>query len=160
MKIEIDINKDYIIEKLKNGLVNLVFLVYSWFIHEGEILGYILAVFHILVSTTVFMFIIICHTICPDFWLQVIVFTCLFFIWLQHVTLNVCVVILAEKVLTKNVSPFVEVMKKLLESYNISLEQFGIYFMIAETVGVFAFALELVSRTSVYIQRYFTKNMI
>jgi hypothetical protein len=69
-------------------------------------------------------------------------------------------VILAEKVLTKNVSPFVEVMKNLLQSYNISLEQFGIYFMITETVGVFAFALELVSRISVYAQRYFMKNMV
>jgi hypothetical protein len=160
MKIVIDIDKQYIIDKLQTGLVNLVFLIYSWFIHEGEILGYILAVFHILISITVFMFIIICHTIYPDFWLQVIVFTCLFFIWLQHVTLNVCVVILAEKVLTKNVSPFVEVMKNLLHSYNISLEQFGIYFMITETVGVFAFALELVSRISVYAQRYFMKNMV
>jgi hypothetical protein len=79
MKIVIDINKQYIIDKLQTGLVNLVFLIYSWFIHEGEILGYILAVFHILISITVFMFIIICHTIYPDFWLQVIVFTCLFF---------------------------------------------------------------------------------
>jgi hypothetical protein len=32
--------------------------------------------------------------------------------------------------------------------------------MITETVGVFAFALELVSRISVYAQRYFMKNMV
>jgi len=160
MKLIIDINKDYIIEKLKNGIVNLVFYIYSWFTHEGEILGYILAVFHILIGTTIFLFILICHTIYPDFWLQVVVFICLFCIWLHHVTLNVCIVILAEKVLTKNVSPFVEMLQSLLSQYNISLEQFGLYFMIAETVGVLAFALELISRMSIYVQRYFTKNTI
>jgi hypothetical protein len=160
MRIVIDIDKDYIIEKLKTGLVKIVFFVYNMFVGEGEVLGYILAVFHILVSSTVFIFIIISHTIFPDFWLQLTVFIFLFAIWLQHITLNVCVVVLAEKQLTKNVSPFVEIIKNLLESYNISLEQFGLYFMIVETVGVFSFALELISRVSVYAQRYFIKNMI
>jgi hypothetical protein len=160
MKIVIDINRDKVIETLKNGLVNLVFLVYSWFINEGEILGYILAVFHILICATVFVFIILCHTIYPVFWLQVVVFIFLFFIWLQHITLKVCVLILAEKELTQNISPYSELIKELLKMYNIRVDQFITYFMITETVGVGCFALELISRISVYAQRYFIKNSI
>jgi hypothetical protein len=158
MRIVLDINREAIIHFLKSGLIKSVLFTYSWFIHEGEILGYILAVFHILVSTSVFLFIIVCHTIYPAFWLQVVVFVCLFLIWLQHITLNVCVVILAEQGLTSNVSPFVELIKTFLEPYNISVEQFGIYFMIVETTGVAAFALELISRMSFYAQRYFLQN--
>ena len=158
MRIILDISKETIIDLLKTGVIRIVLFVYSWIVNEGEVLGYILGVFHILVVITVFLFIIISHTIYPDFWLQLSVFSCLFMIWFQHVTLNVCIIILAEQNLTNNVSPFVEFIKSGLQPYNISVEQFGSYIVAMETAAVAAFGLEIISRISIYAQRYFLQN--
>jgi hypothetical protein len=158
MRVIIDLNKEVIIEKIKNGIITLITFVYSWFTHEGEILGYILGVFHIIISTTIGIFIILSHTFYPEFSLQVVVFICLFIIWLQHIFFNICIVIVAEQRLTKNESPYIEFVKTILEHFGIDPNQFPVYFMLCETTLVLTLGLELISRSSVYLKRYLSMN--
>lgn len=149
--------KDIIIEDLKDWIVSAIRFLYGWFTTDGEILGYILAVFHIMISFSVIFMILICHTIYPNFWLQLIVFLSLFAIWIHHVVLNVCISVVAEQNLTQSISPFYEMMKSALNSYNISIDEFVKYFMITETVGVVCFAMEITSRCFYYVFK-FIKN--
>jgi len=158
MRLIIDLNKDYVIEKVKTWIITLITFVYSWFTHEGEVLGYILGVFHITISVSIGIFIILSHTIYPEFYLQLAVFICLFVIWIQHIIFNICIVIVAEQGLTKNESPYTEFVKTFLDYLKIDINQFPIYFMIVETVSVIILGLEIVSRCSFYLQRFLTTN--
>jgi hypothetical protein len=82
------------------------------------------------------------------------VFVWLFLIWVQHVVLKVCVVIIAEKNLTQNQSPYYEIMGELLNKFfNIKLEDFIHYILVGETTAVACFGLEIVSKISEYIQK-------
>lgn len=158
MRLIIDLNKEYVIEKVKTWIITLITFVYSWFTHEGEVLGYILGIFHITISVTIGIFIILSHTIYPEFYLQLAVFICLFVIWIQHIIFNICIVIVAEQGLTKNESPYTEFVKTCLDYLKIDINQFPIYFMIVETVSVIMLGLEIVSRCSFYLQRFLTTN--
>ena len=158
MRFVIEINKEYIIEKIKNWIITLITFVYSWFTHEGEVLGYILGIFHIMITVTIGIFIIISHTFYPEFKLQLIVFIFVFLAWIQHLIFNLCIIIIAEQGLTKNESPYIEIIKTFLEYFHIDFQQFPIYFMISETVLVFTLGLELISRSSIYLKRYLTAN--
>ena len=64
-------------------------------------------------------------------------------VWLQHIFLKVCVSIIAEKDLTKNTSPFHEILETL---FGISTEDFTNYFIVAETVALVFLGLEIFSR--------------
>lgn len=158
MKLVIDLNKEYIIEKVKTWIITLITFVYSWFTHEGEVLGYILGVFHITISISIGIFIILSHTVYPEFYLQLGVFVCLFIIWIHHVIFNICIVVVAEQGLTKKESPYAELIKVFLDYLKIDISQYPIYFMISETVLVFVLGLEIVSRCSFYLQRFLRTN--
>lgn len=155
MKIILDINKDYIIEKLEYFFRALITFAYKWLSEEGEILGHILAVFHVMISATVFLLLFISHTFLPLFSLQLFAFICLFIIWIQHVTLKVCIIIVAEKMLTQNISPYVELLKKLLNNFGIPVEKYTTYFILCETTAVMCFGLELLSNIINYMYVYF-----
>jgi hypothetical protein len=158
MRLIIDFNKEYVIEKVKTWIITLITFVYGWFTHEGEVLGYILGVFHITISITIGIFIILSHTIYPEFYLQLGVFLCLLVIWIQHLIFNICIVIVAEQGLTKNESPYTEFVKTFLDYLKIDINQFPIYFMITETIAVFLLGLEIISRCSFYLQRFLRTN--
>lgn len=158
MRLIIDLNKEYVIEKMKTWIITLVTFVYSWFTHEGEVLGYILGVFHITISISIGIFIILSHTIYPEFYLQLGVFICLLIIWIHHLIFNLCIVIVAEQGLTKNESPYTEFIKIFLDYFKLDISHYPIYFMIAETVLVFVLGLEIVSRCSFYLQRFLRTN--
>jgi hypothetical protein len=128
-------------------LNNTVSFLYQWLTTDGEILGYILGTIHITSSIFIFICIIVSHTIYPVFWLQCVIFICLFLIWIQHIVLKVCVVIVAEMNLTQNRSPYYEIMGEFLHKiFNIKLTDFITYLIVAETVWVGCFGLEIISK--------------
>lgn len=148
MKLTLEINSGYIFEKFTN--IILAFL--SWFLIKGEILGYILAVFHFIISAGLVTLLIISHTIYPSVWLKLFVFICLFAIWLQHVVLDVCIVSVWEKQLTTGgITPFHRIVKDIMAIFNLTLDDYDTYLIITESVAVGCFALELISHLSSYI---------
>jgi len=142
MRVIIDINKDYVIQKLEYFLRRFIQFAYKWLTTDGEVLGYILGFLHFITSILIFILLIVSHTIYPVFWLQVFVFICLFLIWLQHVVLKVCISVVAEKAFTKNESPFYKLLEDL---FGISPSEFGTYLVTIESVAVGCFGLELIS---------------
>jgi hypothetical protein len=154
MKIFIDIDKNVIIDYLKHNFIKIIKFLYGWFTNEGEILGYIFSIFHIMTSFTLLIMIVVCHTIYPAFWLQICVFVCLFVIWLHHVFLEVCIYISVEKELTKGISPYTQFLKSIFKN-KVSTKDFIKYFMIIETIAVSCFGLEIVSRCFHYFFKYF-----
>jgi hypothetical protein len=68
----------------------------------------------------------------------------------------VCISVIAEKNLTKNISPFHTLIK---DVFQISSTDFSNYFLTAETVALGCFALELISRTITYGRSIFRPSM-
>lgn len=135
-----------------NKFVFMIHTFLSWFLVKGEILGYILAVFHFIISAGLITLLIISHTIYPNVWLKVFVFTCLLLIWLQHVVLDVCIVSVWEKQLTSGgITPFHRIVKDIFEMFNLTLAEYDTYLIITESVAVGCFALELISHLCVYL---------
>jgi hypothetical protein len=141
-----------VIEKSERYLRELVTFLYSWLTTDGEVLGYILGVWHFVVCVTIFAMIIVSHTVYPVWWLQLVSFVCLFLIWLQHIFLQVCIVFIAERKLTNKEPPFYEIVRNIL---HIEPIQFTLHFVIAETIAVGCFGLELVSKLSVFLYEYY-----
>ena len=151
MKIQIDFNKDNVIEKIETQLRFLVTFAYRWLTNEGEVLGYILGAVHFMSFVLLLLLVVASHTIYTNFWFQFAIFLCILLIWVQHIFLKVCVLVVAEKNFTKNISPF----HILLEDvFQISSTDFSNYFVVAETVALGCFGLELISRCSSHIHKY------
>jgi len=151
MKITISIDKEKIINSLDTNLRKLVFLLYSWLTSDGEVLGYILGVWHIMVCVTIFACIILSHTIYPAFWFQCLIFIFTLIIWIQHILLHVCVVFTAEKTLTNKEPPFYTIFRNLT---NLHMDKYQTHFIVGETVGVGCFGLEIISRCFHYLFKY------
>ena len=152
MRFIIDFNKEKTIEYLESYFRDLVRFLYQWISTDGEVLGYILGIWHLLVCITIFICIIISHTIYPKFWFQLAVFICMFSIWIQHVFLKVCVVFVAEMNLTNNEPPFFTIIKNIT---SINLNDYITHFIVAETVGIGCFFLEILGKISIYIHKYY-----
>ena len=140
------------VEKLENYTRQLISFLYSWISTDGEVLGYILGVVHFVVSITIIAMVIVSHTLYPVFFFQVGVFLCLLLIWLQHIFLKVCISIVAEQKLTNQEPPFYKIIRDVL---GISPSEFTTYFVIAETIAVGCFGLEIISKISVYIYEFY-----
>ena len=149
--MQITIEKS-VVEKLETYTRNAIGFLYGWLTTDGEVLGYILGVVHFVVSMTVIAMVLISHTLYPSFIFQLCVFSCLFVIWIQHIFLKVCISIVAEQKLTNNEPPFYKLIRDVL---GINPDEFTTYFVIAETVVVGCFGLELVSRLSVYLHEFY-----
>ena len=148
MKVVLEFNPGV----MMNKFVFMIHTFLSWFLVKGEILGYILAVFHFIISAGLITLLIISHTIYPNVWLKVFVFTCLLLIWLQHVVLDVCIVSVWEKQLTSGgITPFHRIVKDIFEMFNLTLAEYDTYLIITESVAVGCFALELISHLCVYL---------
>jgi len=145
-----------VVEKLENYTRNIISFLYGWISTDGEVLGYILGVVHFVVSMTIIVMIVVSHTLYPAFWFQVGVFLCLLVIWLQHIFLKVCISIVAEQKLTNSEPPFFQIIRNII---GISPSEFSTYFVIAETMAVGCFGLEIVSKISVYIHEFYGMNL-
>jgi hypothetical protein len=151
MKLTLEINSGYMVQKL----TSLITIFLSWFLVKGEILGYILAVFHFIISAGLVTLVVISHTIYPSVWLKVFVFVCLLLIWIQHVALDICIVTVWEKQLTTGgITPFHRIVRDILSMFNLTLADYDTYLIITEGVAVGCFGLELVSHLSEYIIKY------
>jgi hypothetical protein len=92
----------------------LITFLYSWLTHEGEPLGYILGVFHVLIVVGIIIIIIISHTFYRSIWLKILGFFSVLVIWIQHVILKVCILTIAEKKLTQKESPYFTIFNDIL----------------------------------------------
>ena len=115
-------------------------------------MGYILGVWPFMGSMTIVVCGILSHTWYPVTWFQVLVFACLILIWLQHIFLQVCVFFIAERKLTSKEPPFYEIIRDVL---HVEPENFTLHFLVAETVAVGCFSLELISKLSVFLYEYY-----
>lgn len=150
MKLVLEINSSA--GNLLEKLVSFGYVFYSWFFTKGEILGYILAVFHFIISAGLVTLLVISHTIYPSVWLKLFVFVCLFLIWLQHVVLDICIVTVWESQLTTGeTTPFHRIIKDVLAMFNLTLADYDAYLIITESVAVGCFALELISHLCEYL---------
>lgn len=157
MKLVVEFSSGVIVEKL----FFIIRTFFGWFSTKGEILGYILAVFHFIISAGLVTLLLISHTIYPSVWLKLFVFTCLLLIWLQHVALDLCIVTVWEKQLTTGeITPFHRIVKDILAVFNLTLKDYDTYLIITESVAVGCFALELISHLSVYLMTNKALNII
>jgi hypothetical protein len=156
MKFTIELNREKIINLSELYIRKLISILYQWLTNDGEVLGYILAVSHFVISIFIFIILIVSHTIYPALWLQFVVWFGITLIWLQHVFLKVCVSIVAEERLTNNTAPFFEIIKNICDILHISSERFVDNILVAETIAMLCFGLALIGRVSVYFHDYFS----
>jgi len=141
-----------IIHLLKDFMISSITFLYQWLTSDGEILGFILAVLHILVSCTLLICSILSHTIYPIWQFKLGAYICMVLVWLQHVFLNVCIFTVAELSLTKLVPPsniYLSYFYKKLLGENIFEAMTNL--IAAESIGIGCFTLELVSILSAHI---------
>lgn len=157
MKVVVEFNSGNVIEQISS----IGYTFYSWFFTKGEILGYILAVFHFMMSAGLITLILISHTVYPSFWLKLFVFVCLLLIWLQHVVLDICIVTVWESQLTTGeTTPFHRIVKDILSMFNLTLDDYDSYLIITESVAVACFALELVSHVCDHLMQNKALNIV
>jgi len=155
MILTINLDKKHIQESLELFFTKLLYYIYSWLSNDGEVIGYIIGVFHMLIATSIPIIIFISHTIYPNFWLKLFNFICLFFIFMQHIIFNVCLLIPMEERLTKQQTIFYPLIEKFLEPLGISINQFVTYLVISEGVAVGCFGLEILSHVSGFVYTYY-----
>lgn len=138
--------KEEIIRILKECMISAVTFMYKWLTTDAEILGYILAILHILVSTTLLLCTCLAHTIYPIWQFKLGCYICMVLVWLQHIFLNVCIFTVAELSLTKLIPPsniyLSYFYSKLLGT---SLSDAMTRLVTGETIAVSCFTLELLS---------------
>lgn len=143
--------KDSIVDSSVQYTKKTISFLYKWLTTDGEALGYILGHIHFMLFIFLMTGVIISHTVYPSFWLQLILFLIICLIWLQHICLKVCISVVAEKELTKNVSPFHQLFESI---FQITTHDFINYFIVAETTALCCLGLELISRCSIYLQNW------
>jgi hypothetical protein len=146
-----------IIQKLEQYSRSAVSFLYRWVTTDGEILGYILSVVHFLLVCALAVAFVISHTVYPSFWFQCLLYSILLLIWLQHVFLKACFLMVAEKNFTQTVSPFYTLSKDIL---GIPTDDIITYFLIAETVAVICFGLEISRSSSLWLYSSFNISML
>jgi hypothetical protein len=145
-------NVEKIIKNIESQFIFLITFMYGWFTSEGEVLGYILGVIHVVFCITLILLSVVSHTIYPAFWLQAVVFITFLLIWIQHIFLKVCVIFTTEYQLTKNQPPFYTLIHFFT---NLSPTDWAIHFMVAETVAVGCLGLSLIGRISLMIHQFY-----
>jgi hypothetical protein len=143
MKVVVDLEYGPIIRKLEQYTRKAVEFLYSWITKEGEILGYILGIVHFMLVTALAVALVISHTIYPSFWFQCFLYSILLLIWLQHAFLKACFLMIAEKNLTKTVSPFYNLTKDII---GISSDDLITYFIIVESTAVLCLGFEIIGK--------------
>lgn len=94
--------------------------------------------------------VVISHTVYPVFWFQVVIFSFIFLIWIQHMILRICVLTSIERRLLGPESH--TMIDSLLNIFKIPVQKetrMGVTLMLS-TVGVLFLGLELVARSIMY----------
>lgn len=153
MKVVLNTKDNFIIKTLEKAIRDTVTLFYGWIFNENtEILGYVLGVLHITLGITLFILILVCHTVYPVFWAKCVIFFIFLIIWLQHIFLQVCVMTVAERILVQDSAPFNKFIKSLLR---LDTKECMKILMIIETVTVIMLGLEITNTLSLYLFNYF-----
>lgn len=155
MEISVQINKKHLIEVLELFFTNSVRYFYSWLSNDGEVLGYIVGVYHVLCAISIPILAVVSHTIYPSTWLKIYVFLSLLCVFVQHIFLNICILIPIEEKLTRQKTIFYPVLQSLLQPFNISIQQFITYIVIAEGFTTLCFGLELLSIISRFVFNHY-----
>jgi hypothetical protein len=144
--------KQEVIRVLKEWMISVITFMYKWLTTDAEILGYILAVLHVLISGTIMICVGLAHTVYPIWQFKLACYVFMVLVWLQHIFLNVCIVTVAELTLTKLVPPsniyLSYFYSKLLGT---SLSEAMTRLVTGETIAVSCFTLELVSILANYV---------
>ena len=154
MHLVIDINKEKLRKSIEDFLISSVRYTYSWLSNDGEILGYIIGVYHILIAFCILIMILVTHTIYPNVWLKLYILICLSIIFIQHIFFEVCLLIPIEENLTKQKTIFYPFLEKCLRPIGITVEQFVLYLVISEGTAIACFSLELISELSKFLYLY------
>jgi hypothetical protein len=141
-----------VVEKLENYTRNIISFLYSWLTTDGEVLGYILGVLHIMIGTTIPIMVVISNSIYPAFWFQCLAFGIVLLVWLQHVFLRVCIIVVAEKNFTKGGSPYFRMFK---DTTGIDGEVIVDYLVVFETGALVGLAMGLLRQLSVFIYEFY-----
>jgi hypothetical protein len=155
MILTINLNKEKLQESLEAFFTRLVRYLYAWLSTDGEVIGTIIGVYHLLIAISIPIIMIVSHTIYPNFWLKLYTFLCLFVIFIQHLLFNACLLIPMEEKLTNKATIFYPMIEQLLEPTGITLTQFITYIVISEGIAVGCFFLELVSIISRFVYTYY-----
>lgn len=155
MIITIDIDKKILQENLELFFIKIFNNFYSWMTTDGEIIGYIVGVYHVLLALSVPILAFVSHTIYPCIWLKLYVFCNLFLVFFQHIFLNVCIMIPMEERLTKHNTIFYPIFETFLSSIKITISDFIRYIIIAEGFTTLCFGLELFSELSKFIYSFY-----
>jgi len=155
MEIKVQINKQELIGILERFFTSSVRYVYSWLSADGEVLGYIVGVYHVLCATSIPILALVSHTIYPNFWLKLYVFLTLLCVFAQHIFLNICILIPLEEKLTRQKTIFYPLLESFLTPFNISTQQFITYIVIAEGFTTLCFGLELLADVSRFVFKHY-----
>ncbi len=148
MKIKIQLDFENTFDKLKKKIDE----AQKELNFDDGILGYIIAIFHLMVLCSMIFLVLASHTIYPSIWLKSITFAILFIIWIQHILLDACVITLFEKRIVKEKqTPFHNILSKLLNIFNLTIEQYDKYLIVVEGVVIGCFGLELLSHFSQFM---------
>jgi hypothetical protein len=143
--------KEQIISYLKDSMIFGIKKLYYWLTNDAEILGFILAVLHILVSVSLLLCSFLAHTVYPIWQFKLGTYFFMVLVWLQHIFLNVCIFTVAELSLS------------LIPPSNQYLAYFYSFFLgtnisealtrlvMAETIAIVCFGLELISLFCQYL---------
>jgi hypothetical protein len=111
-----------------------------------EWLGYASAIFHLFVTNTFIVLIIVSHTIYPALWFKIVLFILLLILFVQHVLLGGCVMTMFEKHITsQDESPFRKLLEKIFVSFGLTLEQYDTYFLVILATSLLWMGLEILS---------------
>lgn len=127
---------------------------FQWISEDGEVLGYILAIIHVMGTIAIGMCVILSHTLYPVLWFQIFSFVFLFSVLIQHVFLKVCVISVAEQMFTSSLPPSHVLLNYLYASLfgNTCVEPLSMI-VFGETILVSALGLELIAKFAEYVYK-------
>jgi hypothetical protein len=137
--------KEELIRLLKEWMISAVTFLYKWLTTDAEILGYILAVLHILVSATLMICTGLAHTVYPIWQFKLGCYISMLLVWLQHIFLNVCIFTVAELSLSLVPPSNIYLSYFYSKILGTSLSEAMTRLVMGETIAVSCFTLELIS---------------
>ena len=153
MILTINLDKEKLQESIEVLFTSFLRYIYSWLSEDGEVIGYIIGIYHMLIAVCIPLLAFVSHTIYPNIWLKLYTFLCLFFIFAQHLIFNACLLIPMEERLTKQKTIFYPLMEAVLQPLKITVEQFIAYLVLAEGFTTLCFGLEITSEISRFIYK-------
>jgi len=146
-------DKEIVIQFCEKSIRQTVTFLYKWLSEDAEVLGYIVAVIHVLVATTLGVSVLLAHTIYPVWQFQLGTFMCMFIVWVQHIVLKVCVFTIAETNLSSFAPSNIYLAHFFSSIFGSNIHDALTTLVLVETVMVGCFSLELIALFSIFIQK-------